>query len=62
MQTTAEIVTQIKRLTSRIEEATAKGFVTGDSLKLLYQLESSVDALLSLATAEFWAANHRSAR
>jgi hypothetical protein len=62
MQTTAEIVTNIKRMTSKIEEATAKGFVTDYSLKLLYQLESSVDALLTLATAEFWTAEKRGAR
>lgn len=62
MKTTAELVTTIGRLTSKLNEASAKGFVTRDSMQLLYQMESTVDALIALATAEFWGSNKREAR
>lgn len=62
MKTTAELVTTIGRLTSKLNEASAKGFVTAASLELLYQLEVTVDSLMESATAEFWAANGRAAR
>ena len=61
-KTTAELVTNIGRLQSRIQEASAKGFVTAASLELLYQLEVTFDSLMEAATAEFWAANGRAAR
>jgi len=62
MQTTAELLTKIKLMTSRIEEASAKGFVSDHAMHLLYELESSVGDLLQAATNEFWAKNQRGAR
>ncbi|WP_321913554.1 hypothetical protein [Paraburkholderia sp. J11-2] len=62
MQTTAELVTTIGRLQSRIQEASAKGFKTDASLMLVYELETIVGTLIESATAEYWASSKGAAR
>jgi hypothetical protein len=54
MNTSSEMVVKAGALLRQIEEASAKGFVTDEAMRLLYSLESTVDALMTLATAEFW--------
>lgn len=51
----AELVVKVATLSRQIEEASAKGFRTKAAMDLLYSLETTVDALLSVATAEYLA-------
>ena len=51
----AEIVVRIGTLSRKIEEASAKGFRNKAAMDLLYSLEGAVEALLSVATAEYLA-------
>jgi hypothetical protein len=53
MSNSAELVVKIGNIHRRIEELSAKGFRTAESMHALYELESAVDALMSVATAEF---------
>jgi hypothetical protein len=53
MSNSAELVVKIGNIHRQIEELSAKGFSTAESMRALYELESAVDALLSVATAEF---------
>jgi hypothetical protein len=56
----AELVVKIGILSRKIEEASAKGFRNKAAMDLLYSLETAVDALLSVATAEYLAAEGKS--
>jgi hypothetical protein len=49
----AELVVRIGRLQSKLEEASAQGFKTAAAMKVLVELESAVDALMTVAMAEF---------
>ncbi|WP_027798272.1 hypothetical protein [Paraburkholderia dilworthii] len=51
----AELVVNVAALSRKIEEASAKGFRNKAAMDLLYSLETTVDALLSVATAEYLA-------
>lgn len=53
MTNSAELVVKIGKICRRIEEQTAQGFRTAESMRTLYELESAVDALMAVATAEF---------
>ncbi|CDY79451.1 hypothetical protein BGLT_02232 [Caballeronia glathei] len=53
MKSSAELVVKLGQLHTKIEEASAKGFKTDAAMKLLYELESVVDSLLAVGTAEF---------
>ncbi|QGZ66293.1 hypothetical protein [Paraburkholderia acidisoli] len=57
----AELVVKIGQLQSKLEEASAKGFVSREAMQILYKIEETVGTLLELATAEFWAAGNKEA-
>jgi len=49
----AELVARIKNLLPKVEERSAKGFRTQEAMRLLYELEGTVGALLAVACAEY---------
>lgn len=49
----AELLTKVKNLLPTIEERSAKGFRTEETMQLLYQLDGMVSALLAVACAEY---------
>jgi hypothetical protein len=51
----AELVVRIGQIHTRLEESSAQGFRNVTAMKLLVELESAVDALMSVATAEHMA-------
>lgn len=53
MSHSAELVVRIGQIHTRLEEASARGFKDVAAMKVLYELESTVDALMVVATAEF---------
>lgn len=53
MTQSAELVVKIAAITRKIEEASAQGFSNKPAMDLLYSLESTVDALLKVATEEW---------
>lgn len=57
----AELVVKIGQLQSKLEEASAKGFASEAPMKLLYEIEETVGALLELATAEFLGSGNKEA-
>lgn len=53
MINSSELVVKIGNIHREIEELSASGFKTAEAMRALYALESAVDALLAVATAEF---------
>ena len=53
MTNSAELVVKVGKVHRQIEELSAQVFKTAESMRALYELESTVDALMAVATAEY---------
>jgi hypothetical protein len=51
----SELVVRIGQIHTRLEAESAQGFIDVAPMKLLVELESAVDALMAVATAEHMA-------